>query len=93
VYEWDPDTVQRFQQFLLSEEQRKAADARTAEVGDTVETPDGRRWLVVRCPPSDLVDLQADDSTLSVPREFVRVVAKAGAEAADQEKAATAEGG
>jgi hypothetical protein len=93
VYEWDPDTVQRFQQFLLSEEQRKAADARTAEVGDTVETPDGRRWLVVRCPPSDLVDLQDDHSTLSVPREFVRVVAKAGVEDADREKTATSNGG
>jgi hypothetical protein len=78
VYEWDPDTVQRFQQYLMSEEQRKAVDERTAEVGDSVETPDGRRWLVVRCPPGDLVDLQNDDGTLSVPREFVRVVAKAG---------------
>jgi hypothetical protein len=79
VYEWDKETMQRFQQFLLSEEQRKAADQRTAEVGDTVETPDARTWIVVRCLPGDHVDLQNDEATLSVPREFVRVVAKAGA--------------
>jgi len=79
VYEWDPDTVQRFQQFLLIEEQRRAQDAKTAEVGDTVETPDGRSWLVVRCRPNDEVDLQHDDgSHISVPREFVRVLKKAG---------------
>jgi hypothetical protein len=84
VYEWDPVTVQRFEQFLKAEEQRRAADARTAEVGDMVETPDGRRWLVVRCPPSDLVDLQREESTLSVPREFVRVLVKAGRSEADQ---------
>jgi len=83
VYEWDPVTVQRFEQFLKAEEQRKAADARTAEVGDMVETPDGRRWLVVRCPPSDVVDLQREESTITVPREFVRVLVKAGRSAAD----------
>lgn len=83
MYEWDPVTVQRFEQFLKAEEQRKAADARTAEVGDMVETPDGRRWLVVRCPPSDFVDLQREESTISVPREFVRVLVKAGRSTAD----------
>lgn len=84
MYEWDPVTVQRFEQFLKAEEQRRAADARTAEVGDMVETPDGRRWLVVRCPPGDVVDLQREESTISVPREFVRVLVKAGRSEAEQ---------
>jgi len=78
VTEWDPDIVRRFEEYLQLKADRKARHDRTAEVGDTVETPDGRQWLVVRCPPSDELDLQNEQSeTLTVPREFARVITKA----------------
>lgn len=76
--EWDAETVRRFQDYLAQLEARERRDQATPEIGDTVETPDERRWRVIRLLHNEQLDLQNDDGeALVVPPEFARVIEKA----------------
>jgi len=76
VTEWDPATVKQFKEYLRLVEERASRQGGVAEIGDRVETPDGREWIVVRISTTDQLDLQHERETLTVPREFVRVLEK-----------------
>jgi hypothetical protein len=76
VTEWDQATVKQFEEYLRLVHERENRHGGMAEVGDRVETPDQREWIVVRVLPSDQLDLQREGQILTVPREFVRVIEK-----------------
>lgn len=74
--EWDQSTVKQFGEYLRMVQERANRRGGTAEVGDRVETPDQREWIVVRVLTNDQLDLQREGEILTVPREFVRVIQK-----------------
>lgn len=76
--DWDAGTVRRFEDYLAQVEARRRRDETTPEIGDMVETPDGRQWRVIRVLHGDQLDLQTEtDEVLTVPFEFARVTQKA----------------
>lgn len=78
MVEWDAEAVRRFQDYLAQLEARERRDQATPEIGDTVETPDKRRWHVIRILHNEQLDLQSEaGEVLVVPAEFARVVRKA----------------
>jgi hypothetical protein len=78
VVEWDAETVRRFQDYLAQIEARRRRDEATPEIGDFVETPDGREWRITRILHNEQLDLQDKaGEVLAVPAEFARVVRKA----------------
>lgn len=77
--EWTDKQREQFARHVAVEEERKQRQAETPEVGDLVETPDGRQWTVLRWATKGSLDLasERDEELHQLSRELVRVLRKA----------------
>lgn len=77
--DWTEDEKQKFEERLAAERECQEREAKHADIGDVVETPDGRQWTVTACPTFGAVDLANDrgEELKRVNRDLVRVIDKA----------------
>ena len=73
---WSDEARRAWDERMKEERGGADEDVAALAVGDRVETPDGRRWIVVGQPTSDGFDIRADGgATMSVvPRDLLKLV-------------------
>jgi hypothetical protein len=76
--DWSDEAKRAWDERMKKEGDGSQEDAGALAAGDRVETPDGRRWIVVGQPTTDGFDLRADDGAMMsiVPRNLLRRVRK-----------------
>jgi hypothetical protein len=62
--DWSDEAKRAWDERMKQERDGSHEDAGALAVGDRVETPDGRRWIVVGQPTMDGFDLRADDGAM-----------------------------
>jgi hypothetical protein len=77
--DWTDEQREQFARHMEIERERQALEAVTPDVGDLVETPDGRQWSVIRWAAAGALDLANDqgEELHLVSRELVQVIRKA----------------
>jgi hypothetical protein len=79
VAEWSDEQKDGFDVTLKDEKERVAHEAQNPDLGDLVETPDGRQWVIVVCSSHGALDLRNDkgEELRFVSKDQVKVVRKA----------------
>jgi hypothetical protein len=77
--DWSDEAKRAWDERMKQERDGSHEDAGALAVGDRVETPDGKRWIVVGQPTTDGFDLRADDGGMMsvVPRDLLKRVRQA----------------